>query len=259
MNKVLLTIRPFVLILSLTLMTVVCLTIILTIPAGDFRTISLTRSLAVLSGVYLYLTLLIGPIAHLYTSRTWVPVIIKARRSMGISAWIFGGVHGFVAFFYQLGGVEGLPFLSNRYLFAISLGWISFILMTILAITSFDSMIAQLGARRWKWIHRAIYVIGMLTLGHAFLMGSHFTDFTKPLTQLIFYLISILLILEMNRVDSWLSTFWPRSTKYHPSVMMTVVVSLGVLLLFIKNPTNPFSLSNHPDHQFAIENFDMEH
>jgi sulfoxide reductase heme-binding subunit YedZ len=48
----------------------------------------------------------------------------------------------------------------------ITLGFAAFVLLLPLAATSTNGMIKRLGGRRWQRLHRLVYVIAMLAVGH---------------------------------------------------------------------------------------------
>ena len=41
-----------------------------------------------------------------------------------------------------------------------------------MALTSFNAAIKALGAARWKWLHRAVYAVGLLAILHFLWMRS---------------------------------------------------------------------------------------
>ena len=48
----------------------------------------------------------------------------------------------------------------------ITVGFSAFMLLIPLAATSTNAMVKRLGAKRWQWLHRAVYVIGILGVTH---------------------------------------------------------------------------------------------
>ena len=71
----------------------------------------------------------------------------------------------------------------------ITIGFISFILLIPLTITSTDKMIKRLGGRRWKKLHYLIYLIVVLSCLHFYMLVKQ--DKTEPLI----YLLIVLLLL----------------------------------------------------------------
>ncbi len=129
---------------------------------------------------------------------------MKARRALGVSAFYFGLLHGLFAFFGQLGGFAGLGFLSSKYLLAISLSFIALVILFLMTVTSFDFMVAKLTYPKWKFLHRFVYIAGVLILLHALMLGTHFSDLSSTIPQIFFSALAILLLLEANRFDTYL-------------------------------------------------------
>ena len=62
----------------------------------------------------------------------------------------------------------------------LTIGLIAWLGLLALAVTSTDAMVKRLGALKWRRLHQAIYVIGMLALIHFFQQTK--ADFTLPAT-----------------------------------------------------------------------------
>jgi sulfoxide reductase heme-binding subunit YedZ len=79
----------------------------------------------------------------------------------------------------------------------ITIGFLGFVLMIPLAITSTRGWIRRLGGKRWQWLHRAIYISAIAGVIHyAWLVKS---DERKPLQYAV--LVGILLL---YRIVVWL-------------------------------------------------------
>ena len=61
----------------------------------------------------------------------------------------------------------------------ITIGMIGVALLIPLAVTSTSGMVKRLGARRWKMLHRAVYVVGALGVVHFYMMIK--ADFSEPI------------------------------------------------------------------------------
>ena len=48
----------------------------------------------------------------------------------------------------------------------ITLGFAAFVLLIPLAVTSTNAMVKRLGAKRWQWLHRLVYVLASLGVAH---------------------------------------------------------------------------------------------
>jgi sulfoxide reductase heme-binding subunit YedZ len=58
-------------------------------------------------------------------------------------------------------------------------GFSAFVLLTPLALTSFNRAIQAVGAKRWRLLHRLVYAVAGLALLHFFWMRSGKNDFAE--------------------------------------------------------------------------------
>ncbi|MDR3480495.1 MAG: sulfoxide reductase heme-binding subunit YedZ [Burkholderiaceae bacterium] len=107
--------------------------------------------------------------------------LLKLRRMIGLYAFFYALLH-FTTFlwfdhFFDFGemwkDVLKRPFIT--------VGFIAFLLLIPLALTSTNGMIKRLGGKRWQWLHRAIYVIAPLGILHFWWMKAGKHDFAQPI------------------------------------------------------------------------------
>jgi methionine sulfoxide reductase heme-binding subunit len=127
---------------------------------------------------------------------------ITLRRPLGLYAFMYAAIHFWLFigadFGYQLNLIVP-EFLQKYYLWV---GLPAFIILLALAATSFKWAMRRLG-KRWKRLHRLIYLAGLLVVLHLALVikGDAFRlsgDVWKPL--LAGLIIGILLILRVPRL-----------------------------------------------------------
>lgn len=121
----------------------------------------ITRSTGTWTLVMLCLTLAVTPL------RRWTgwSALIRIRRMLGLYAFFYGVMHlltylWFDQFFDLVAIVRDIlkrPFITA--------GFVAFMLMVPLALTSTDAMIRRLG-RRWSLLHRLVYAVAILALLH---------------------------------------------------------------------------------------------
>jgi len=218
-------IRFYVLVSSVLLLIAESLWVKATYLGDNLQTIRMTQVYALSALAYLYLALLIGPL--IYTFK-WIPFrgqIHRARRSIGVSAFFFGLLHAYMAFFKQLGGFEGLGFLSGKYLLAISLSFTGLVILTLMAATSFDFMVRKLTFPRWKFLHRFVYIAALFILLHALMLGTHFADLSGAIPSLFFFALAFLLFLESLRIDAYLA----KKNIVLPRFGITSMILSGIL------------------------------
>ena len=199
-------IRFYVLLTSAILASGIYIWIALTVPDSGAQVIKRTQTYALIAITYLYIALLATPLTRAFKRLPFRGQYIKARRAIGVSACFFALMHARSAFFDLLGGLGGLPFLTGKYLFAISLSFTALVILTFMALTSFDFMVAKLSYKRWKFLHRFVYVAGISILIHALMLGTHFQDLSGIIPKVFFIALAVLLILESVRFYRYLQS-----------------------------------------------------
>lgn len=211
--------------------------------------IRLTQIYALLALLYLYVTLLYSPLIATFPKLPYKEIYKKSLRAFGVSTFYFASLHVYFAFFKQLGGFEGLWFLSDNYLFSVSLGFVSLLILFLLTITSFDFMIKKMTFQKWKLLHRLVYLAGILILVHAFLLGTHFQKMNDLLPLIIFISCGFLFLLEANRFDLFLQKNRLFTKRMGVSVTVTTLLILCFLVIsFLPINTIP-SFGIHYQHQ----------
>ena len=177
---------------------------IIFILASNIQPVHQTYSFLAL--IYLYLSLLPSPLYSVFPTLPFRGLFIKARRSIGVSAFIFSGLHGYFSFMNVIGGLPGLKLLDRSYAIKISLGSLAFFILSLMAATSFDKAVAFLGPRRWKKLHRFAYLAGILIIFHVYLIGPHFANRFSPQSIIFIIALAILFSLEAIRFKKYLSS-----------------------------------------------------
>lgn len=166
--------------------------------------ITLTQTYALVAVTYLYLALLASPVTKFFPFLPYRGLYLKARRALGVSAFLFALLHGYHAFFYEIGGLAGLGQLTGKTLLGVILGATSLFILFLLAATAFDSMVTKLTYPKWKMLHRLVYVVAVFTVIHATFLGSHFADISGTIPVIFYLAATILLILEGIRFYQYL-------------------------------------------------------
>jgi sulfoxide reductase heme-binding subunit YedZ len=111
---------------------------------------------------FVLITLAMTPIRQIFG---WNGAV-RFRRMLGLFAFFYGFLH-FVTYlwfnvFFDFGkiveDVAKRPFIT--------VGFAGFVLMIPLAITSTKKWITRLGGKRWQFLHKAIYITGILGVIH---------------------------------------------------------------------------------------------
>lgn len=200
-----------------------------------------------------YVVLLPG-LLRVYFPRFFLnPLLIKARRAIGLSLFSFATIHMLLGFFVNLSGsfqsIFLLP-LNNQW--AVVFAVIAFCIFLSMAATSFDSMVRRLGAKRWKMLHRLVYVAGILVIFHAFLIGSHFTNTKNIIPLLVNFASLAIILLEIGATLRKLSEHKDRisESRYAFSYLALGILALGALYFSFTGVTSP-SYDPHAEHRIV--------
>ena len=112
------------------------------------------------------LSLLITPLRHL----TGWAQLISIRRRLGVLGFSYILAHFLIFFWWDRDGSirSTLEEIIKREYIWFGMG--ALLLMVPLAITSTDSMVSRLGAKRWKLLHRLAYLVGIGGVVHYYLL-----------------------------------------------------------------------------------------
>jgi sulfoxide reductase heme-binding subunit YedZ len=122
----------------------------------------ITRSTGTWTLSFLLITLSVTPLRRL-TGWHW---LLRLRRMFGLFAFFYACLH-FTTYiwldqFFDLNDIAKdvvkRPFIT--------VGFTAFVLLIPLAATSTNAMVKRLGAKRWQWLHRAVYAIAVLGVTH---------------------------------------------------------------------------------------------
>ena len=155
----------------------------------------------------LTLILMIGPLARL--SPRFKPLLYN-RRHLGVSAFALMALHGLLAVFWyhgfsetpalvsliatnpDYGHLAGFPFES--------LGLIALAILFVMAATSHDFWLANLGASFWKALHMGVYLAYGLLVLHI-MLGA--VQYERGSTYAIWVLTSASLVAALHLATGW--------------------------------------------------------
>ena len=127
--------------------------------ADPVKTIQVTTRLTVL--VLLLLTLTVSPIRKLLHYSE----LIRVRRMLGLFAFCYVLLHAVTYFVFDQSLDPGLIWSDTVKHPRIAVGFIAFLMLIPLALTSTDAMVRRLG-KRWGRLHRLIYLATGLGIIH---------------------------------------------------------------------------------------------
>jgi len=98
----------------------------------------------------------------------WIRYWLRERRFWGVSAFIILVLHIF--FYFVNEGFEGKAFTQLVTAVYLIFGTLAFLILAVLAATSNDYSLRKLGGKRWKKLHKLVYVAQLLLFGHILLI-----------------------------------------------------------------------------------------
>ncbi len=122
----------------------------------------ITRDLGDRTLIFLMITLALTPLRRL-TGWNW---LIRMRRMLGLFAFFYASLH-FVTYIWldQFFDVRDIVKDVIKRPF-ITVGFLAFLCLVPLAVTSTNAMVRRLGGKRWQALHRLVYAIAILGVVH---------------------------------------------------------------------------------------------
>lgn len=138
---------------------------------------ALSRSTGELTLRFLCMVLAISPLRVVLG----LSALARFRRMLGLFVYAYVCLHLLSYAWFDMGfdpmdmarDIAKRPFIL--------VGFVAFLLLTPLALTSFNLAIKAMGARRWQQLHRAVYLVAGLAVLHFFWMRAGKNDFGEVL------------------------------------------------------------------------------
>jgi len=164
--------------------------------------------------VFLLLSLAVTPLRRIARFGN----LIDVRRMIGVGAFFYIAAHLTLYIAdqrYDLGKVAS-EIVLRLYL---TIGFIAWTGLAVLAVTSTDAMVKRLGGMNWRRLHQIIYVIGLLALIHYFQQTK--ADVSVPVF--------------VSGLFTWLMGYrlmaWRRRGEGELSTLLLLVLSVTVAIL----------------------------
>lgn len=169
----------------------------------------ITRSTGYWALSLLILSLAVTPL-RLMTGWQW---LVRLRRMLGLFAFCYACLH-FLCYivldqFFDWDGIAK-DIVKRPY---ITVGFPAFLLLIPLALTSTDTMIRKLGGKRWKSLHKLVYLSAMGGVVHYWWLVKR--DLSNPIA----FAIILVLLLGFRLIRYWVQ---PRNQQISPVPLMPV-------------------------------------
>ena len=155
----------------------------------------------------LFVTLAVTPLRQ----SLGLPKLIQVRRLIGVATFCYALTH---FLFYALDKSLQLDVVAREIVlrYYLTIGFVVFLILLALAVTSTDGMLRRMGGKRWAALHRFVYGAGALAVVHFFIQSK--ADVTEPFI--------------MGGLFLWLM-LWRLSARY--GLLQRGVSSVAVLVL----------------------------
>jgi sulfoxide reductase heme-binding subunit YedZ len=125
-----------------------------------------------------------------------LPELLRFRRMLGLFTYFYVVLHllcySWLDMEFEWGDIAAD--IAKRTFILVGFG--AFVLLTPLALTSFNRAIRWLGLKRWQWLHRLVYAVAVLAVLHFFWMRAGKSDFAE-----VFVYAAVLFVLLAWRVS----------------------------------------------------------
>jgi methionine sulfoxide reductase heme-binding subunit len=123
----------------------------------------------------LCLTLAVTPLRNMLH----IPALLRFRRTLGLLTYTYAVLHLLCYSWFDMGldiadiakDIAKRPFIL--------VGFMAWLLLTPLALTSFNRAVRWLGGKNWQLLHRIVYPIALLALLHFFWMRAAKQNFAE--------------------------------------------------------------------------------
>jgi sulfoxide reductase heme-binding subunit YedZ len=182
--------------------------------------------------LFILLSLLVTPLRRV----TRYNSLIDVRRMIGVGAFVYATLHILLYVAEERFDLVKVATEIVKRLY-LTIGLIAWFGLLALAVTSTDAMVKRLGALKWRRLHQAIYVLGMLALIHFFQQTK--ADFTLPasITGLFGWLICYRVVAARVRGGE-LSTLALLVLTLAVTLLTFLVEAAGIGLWYRASPLN---------------------
>ncbi len=230
MSQLLANSRFYILATSLLLSILIAALLRAAIPGDELYYIRVEQVFGFVSVIFLYVAVILTPLSKLLGKKPVLQKILFARRAFGVSAAYFAILHVYIVMAEQIGGLSGLGLLPSRFVVSFILGFIALVILFLMASTSFDKAIELMTFKRWKQLHRFVYLAGVLVIIHIWMIGTHAE--TPNIKAISILALALLFGLEAKRIANTLSARFKLS-QFRRNLLfyLTFVLLTGSLML----------------------------
>lgn len=136
------------------------------------------------------------------------PRLMQVRRMVGVAAFAYAVAH---LSLYVADEAFDLRKVATEILLRIylTIGFTALLILTIMASTSTNGMIRRLGGKRWRRLHRLVYLAALLAVVHFFMQSKLNVDEPFVMAGLLVWLMGYRLVVWLGAIDGKLAAWWP--------------------------------------------------
>jgi sulfoxide reductase heme-binding subunit YedZ len=130
-------------------------------------------------------TLAITPLRLTFPTTAWSRWLLLHRRDLGLACFVYAAAHTIVYLAYR---ADWARIVQEALEAGLGTGWVALLVMLPLALTSNNASVRAMG-KRWKQLHRMVYVAAALTFAHWLLTAFDPTAGAIHLSVLVAFLL----------------------------------------------------------------------
>lgn len=190
---------------------------------GDLN-YSLIRSFALTGATLIGIALIIGPLAVLKSSINFIP----HRRTIGVLGFAFILMHLSMAitFVYQV-NLSIIFYTLNPFVNPVIFGFLAFLFLFLLFITSTDWAVEKLKFKNWKRIHRLVFFAFVFAVMHFIHMNPPILQ--NPAGYLLLFVTLLVFILE---IAAFIKTVMKKKNKKDTLTGLLIILFAIIMFYF---------------------------
>ena len=136
------------------------------------------------------------------------PRLMQLRRMVGVTAFVYAAAH---LLLYMADEAFDLQKVASEIVLRIylTIGFVALLILTAMAATSTDGMVRRLGGKRWRRLHRTIYLGALLAVIHFFMQVKANIDEPLVMAGLYGWLMGYRALAASRRLRNRLRTWMP--------------------------------------------------
>jgi sulfoxide reductase heme-binding subunit YedZ len=161
--------------------------------------------------------------------------LVDVRRMIGVGAFCYAVAHILLNIAHEKFNVGKVAteIVLRLYL---TIGFIGFLGLTALAVTSTDGMVRRLGGKKWQNLHNIIYGIGVLALIHYFQQTKADVSVPTFVAGLFAWMLGYRLLLKFRKTRDEPPTWMLLALSAVVAALVFIAEAVGIGIVFNVSP-----------------------